>query len=62
MYHNLLPPALIYPGVGFPYFSYPDSLKCGLDVFPNPHFVPSLYYLPPTISGIYQGHITPSRG
>ena len=48
MYHDFLPPMLIYLGVGFPYYGYPSTITCGHDDFPNSLSVPLPYDLPPT--------------
>ena len=32
---RLLPPTLVYPSVGFPYFSYPCTMVCDLEPSPN---------------------------
>jgi len=62
MYHDFLPPTLVYPGVGFPYYSYPCTMTCGLDDSRDPHSVPLPYHLPPTTWGMYHGHFTPFKG
>ena len=32
---QFLPPTFIYPSVGFPYYSYPCTMACGLEPSPN---------------------------
>lgn len=61
MYHDFLPPIIIYPCVGFPYFSYHDSFTCGLHVFSNPHSFSSLCHFALATWRTHQGYVTHFR-